>query len=100
MTNNLQELRALIIKETREGLYVGPVTLSMVLLSLKYGKLTLDKDCFGDTYLTNYENNCCDDSCCDCGGRFEVFSWDLTKDDLDLQAPDVWDNLLELIKGE
>ena len=94
MTNNLQELRELIIKETRpEGsLYVGPVDLAKVLLSLRdFGQWRRNND---DCYIEKEKNQLA--FIYDNGIYFD---WDLTKD-LCRQSQETIDNLLKLIKGE
>ena len=71
MTNNLQELRELIIKETREGLYVGPVTLSMILMAIK------------DRPFTCYFQDGFHFHICDWPSEVILVRWDLTKDGLE-----------------
>ena len=88
---NLQELRALITKETRPSKYVGPIDLAMVLQSLRLRDVVIDQD--GNIYLRDesidiYESEL--DYYCE---------WRLTKD-LDQQTPETILSLLTLIKGE
>lgn len=85
---NLQELRALIIKETRpvDSFYVGPVDLAMVLMTTTGFGVDVCKECPNELWIYTEPYH-------------DWLRWDLTKD-LDSQTPETILNLLTLIKGE